>query len=633
MGRILKEGSKISEVAAAAGVSRATVSRVMNGNTKVAPDIAERVRAAADKLEYRPSTLARGLSLGRSSTVAVVLPDLSNPMFQQLLRGAMDAAHEHGYRILIAETAGRSEDERDIITEARARCDGLILVAPRLPSTELDPLLARQSPVVLVNRDTSVPEIPSLMIDHAAGMSTLVEHLASLGHRHLVYVAGPDNSLTDPPRREGIARALATRPDLVCDVITGGTSIDAGFQVADAVLASGATGVLAFNDLVAFGLLARFNEAGVSVPADISVTGFDDIELARYSTPSLTTLSVLHARMGRQAWDLVLTGMSGGAVPPPQPWFQPALEIRSSTGDAPPAGSAAPTAGPSPAMAEPRWNEADGEITLEGPSGRLARVGADDIPPVHSRRPYLHPVRTLAGRLMTSRSPVDHRHHYGVSLAVPDVNGTSYWGGRTYTVDAGSQLLDNHGRQVVTSRQASKDALISRLDWISEAGRVQLHEERTLTAAICGQDAWSLRWSSVLSPAAGAVTLSSPGAKGRVGAGYGGLFWRLPVGGHAVVLSPAGDAAHGSTSSWAGLSIENDGEWASLLLIQHGTPLPWFVRAEDYIGIGPSLAWENPRTLAAGDALSVDVTALLVDGRLDSASAARRADAVTSADR
>src|SRR5659263_165462 len=155
MDRTFKGRVTIGEVATAAGVSRATVSRVMNGRLTVAPNMAKRVRAAAEELRYRPSSVARSLSLGRTNSVAFVVPDLSNPMFQQILRGTMAAAAPHGYRMLVAESAENPEAEMEIALEARLRCDALVLVSPRMAEDALHDLLPQVRPAVLVNR--SVP--------------------------------------------------------------------------------------------------------------------------------------------------------------------------------------------------------------------------------------------------------------------------------------------------------------------------------------------------------------------------------------------------------------------------------------------------------------------------------------------
>jgi transcriptional regulator with XRE-family HTH domain len=143
----------IGDVAAAAGVSRATVSRVMNGRSTVAQDIAERVRQAAESLSYRPSTAARNLALGRTRTVALVMPDVGNPVFQQILHGVMAAADQDGYRVLVADTAENQGQEAAIALEARLRCDALVLVSPRMSDDDLARLVPDVEPVVLVNRE------------------------------------------------------------------------------------------------------------------------------------------------------------------------------------------------------------------------------------------------------------------------------------------------------------------------------------------------------------------------------------------------------------------------------------------------------------------------------------------------
>jgi LacI family transcriptional regulator len=171
----------IGDVATAAGVSRATVSRVMNGRSTVDAAIAERVRDAAAQLSYRPSNAARSLALGRTQTVALVVPDLGNPVFQQILRGVMDGAAEDGYRVLVADTVEDDQQEGAIALEARLRCDALVLVSPRIGDAELSALIADVEPVVLVNRETG-GAAPSLVVDYEDAALQVVEHLVALGH-------------------------------------------------------------------------------------------------------------------------------------------------------------------------------------------------------------------------------------------------------------------------------------------------------------------------------------------------------------------------------------------------------------------------------------------------------------------
>ncbi len=639
MARQLKSGSTIGEVARAAQVSRSTVSRVMNGQANVAPEIAARVQAAAEQLQYRPSKLARGLSLGRTNTVAVVVPDLGNPMFQQLLRGAMAAADETGYRILVAETVENPALEAEVALEARLRCDAVILAAPRMPEEELLALLPEVQPVVLLNRPAE--GVPSLTVDYARGIALLVDHLVENGHRDLAYVAGPPSSTSHHVRARALEEARARHPFLRVRTIAGGSTVDAGYWVADEVLASRATAVLAFNDLVAFGLLARLNETGVAVPGDISVTGFDDIELARFATPSLTTALVPQAEFGRRAWARLIATIEGtDPAPDAVEVIEPTLVVRSSSGPVPPARR---LGAPSPRRAgllhrklddglAADWKlEGDGAV-FEGLGVPLTRYsGGAAMPRVHSPRPHLHPIHSLSGTALTLTSPVDHRHHYGLSLTVPDVDGTTYWGGRTFLPGQGPTLLSNHGRQLSTRLSVEGSAsLLDQITWTDQNDRQQLLEERRLTGVLISEaEAWALGWHSALTAPAGA-TISSPAVNGRPGAGYGGIFWRFPFGDRTQLLTLDGateSEAHGSKSPWLVVSTLHGDAWTSVVLVQDAQePLPWFVRLSAYVGAGPSLAWDSPRVLAPGEPLNTSLVSLVVDRPLNHADATDLAD-------
>ena len=175
----------IADVAARAGVSLATVSRVMNGNSSVDQALAERVRAAAAELNYSASPLARSLVLGKTNTVAVVVPDLENPTFHGVLRGLSRAAAHAGYHVLIADSAESAREERILAVETRRRCDGLILCAPRMAEKDLRPLLDELKPVVLVNRDVGSPSTPVVAADYRTALTDLLDMLYGFGHRSL----------------------------------------------------------------------------------------------------------------------------------------------------------------------------------------------------------------------------------------------------------------------------------------------------------------------------------------------------------------------------------------------------------------------------------------------------------------
>lgn len=324
----------IRRVAEAAGVSTATVSRVMNGRATVAPALAARVRAAAEALRYEPHPVARGLAMGRTTTVSLVVPDLSNPMFQGVLRGLSRAAAACGHRLLVAESREDPVEEPLLAVEARRRTDGLVLAAPRMSDAQLRDLAPRLAPLVLLNRQLPGAGVSSLSVDHAAGVTELGRHLAGLGHRRVAYLSGPSASAADRDRRTGLSVCVGPHGLREVIEIPGGVTWEDGDAAAPAVLASGASAVIAFNDLVALGLLGNLRERGVDVPGDLSVTGFDDITFSRYATPALTTAAVPQADLGRQAWNRMWSLLQG-EEPEDDVHVRPRLVIRSSTGPAP----------------------------------------------------------------------------------------------------------------------------------------------------------------------------------------------------------------------------------------------------------------------------------------------------------
>ncbi|KNC18799.1 LacI family transcriptional regulator [Arthrobacter sp. RIT-PI-e] len=325
----------IADVAKQAGVSHATVSRVMNGNFSVAADIAERVRQAAADLKYQPNSVGRSLALGKTDTIGVVVPDLENPTFQAILRGVSRAAARDGYRVLIADSSEVSSEEAILAGEARRRCDGVILCAPRMADADLRDLAPALHPLVLINRSTPVEDTPCLSADYGQGIQDLAAHLVARGHRRLVFLAGPEPSASNRLRVRGLELFMEQHPAVELQTVPGGVSFAAGHEAVDAILASGATGVLAFNDLVAMGLLSALHERGISVPGQLSVTGFDDIPFARYTTPTLTTAAVPITELGEMAWQRMSAVLRGDEDVVLGTVIQPEVILRGSTGPAP----------------------------------------------------------------------------------------------------------------------------------------------------------------------------------------------------------------------------------------------------------------------------------------------------------
>lgn len=261
-------------------------------------------------------------------------------------------------------------------------------------------------------------------------------------------------------------------------------------------------------------------------------------------------------------------------------------------------------------------------LSLNGIDLAVHRDGTD-VEPTLSPRPYLHPVRTHRGTVVTEEYPEDHLHHLGVSVAVPDVSGTSFWGGRTFTPDRGSVLLDNHGRQEHVSWPVREtDRSVQELSWTDPEGTELLREERTTRAHDLNERAWVLEVRVRLRNVSGAdLSIGSPATNGRPGAGYGGLFWRAPLGPTPPECTGADglrgeQALHGSRSPWLALTgtTAADRQW-TLLFCQPGPRIdPWFLRAEEYPGLGPALAWEERLPLPVGKTVERTLRTAVCDG-------------------
>lgn len=323
----------IADVAKHAGVSPATVSRVMNGRFLGEPAVADRVRASARELSYSPNQRARSFALGQTNAIAFLVPDLANPSFQMLLAGLSKAAGDHGYRVMVADAAESAEDEPLLAAEIRRRCDALVLCAPRMSEETLVQATEALAPTVLIHRFSPAVSVPTLSVDSSRGIEALARHLHGLGHRRFVYVAGPEG-VANQNRLRGLADFEAFAPEVQVRHVPGGAGSEQGLAAVADVLATEATAVLAFNDLVAIGVVHGLLERGVRVPEQISVTGFDDIPFARFMAPSLTTASVPHDRLGELAWSR-MQALIQGERPDHDVVFQPRLEIRRSTAPPP----------------------------------------------------------------------------------------------------------------------------------------------------------------------------------------------------------------------------------------------------------------------------------------------------------
>ncbi|HWS36211.1 MAG TPA: PmoA family protein [Actinoplanes sp.] len=257
-----------------------------------------------------------------------------------------------------------------------------------------------------------------------------------------------------------------------------------------------------------------------------------------------------------------------------------------------------------------------------------------DLPVALAPRPYLHPVRTLGGLTVTELMPASHRHHLGVSVAVAEVDGVNFWGGRTYLPGHGPAWLDNQGTQQHTRwLRRVPDGLGHTLHWINIDGDLVLTERRDLSCRPVSDRAWALDFGFALTNVtARDLPIRSPAGHGRAGAGYGGFFWRAPQpqpGTPVRVDSTRGSAVHGRTADW--LSI-GSGDWTLVFLGATARTRAdrWFVRTRDYLGIGSALAWDAPLLIAPGETLDRRIVTVIADGRVSPEQAAAYAGVLVS---
>ncbi|WP_320415124.1 LacI family DNA-binding transcriptional regulator [Lysobacter changpingensis] len=334
----------IKDVARVAQVSVATVSRALNGHGNVAEDVRNRVFAAAQELRYTPHAAARSLSSRRTQTLGVVLPDLHGEFFSELMRGIDQVARAQRLHLLVSSYHGNPQEQGAALRAMRGRVDGLLVLSP---FAEMPPLLGEHLdsslPTVLINSQSGLDGTAVLRVDNHGGAVAMVEHLVSCGHRKIAFIAGPADNFDAHERlrgyRDALARLLPGAPEWV---VQGDFDEASGHRAGHELLAAPQRpdAVFAANDMMALGCLFAFAQAGVRVPGDIALAGFDDIPLARYVHPALTTIRVNIAELGARAARLLIaqiTPDAGGESPttPSDGVLATELIVRESSGSPP----------------------------------------------------------------------------------------------------------------------------------------------------------------------------------------------------------------------------------------------------------------------------------------------------------
>lgn len=327
----------IRDVARAANVGQATVSRVLNSSGYVKPETRERVLQAAKELGFTPNQVARSLVRKRTATVGLVIPDITNPFFPAVTRGVEDAASEAGFTVFLCNTDNDPVMEAQDVKKLRERMvDGLIFVGTTDRHDLVETLITEGVPVVITDRQLVDLDVDTVLVDNALGALAACRHLVELGHTRIAHAAGHSLTRTGRDRCAGYRMALeeAGLPYDEALVASGDFTLQSGYRVAQILLGRSPrpTAIFAANDLMAMGVLRAVFEAGLSVPDDLSVVGFDDIQLAGLVKPGLTTVRQPAYEMGRTAMNMLLERITGSAMDGGRNHtFQPELVLRGTT--------------------------------------------------------------------------------------------------------------------------------------------------------------------------------------------------------------------------------------------------------------------------------------------------------------
>ncbi|MFQ5343324.1 MAG: LacI family DNA-binding transcriptional regulator [Anaerolineae bacterium] len=326
----------IKDVAEHAGVSPTTVSHVLNETRYVSPELVTRVWEAVEDLKYQPNAVARSLRRKQTHTLGMIIPDNSNPFFAEVARGIEDLCFDLGYNVILCNSDQNRDKERtyiDLLTEKRV--DGIVFVAAGGHAKHLQSVLERGVPVVVVDRELQDIQCDRVLTDNWSGGRKATDHLIQRGHKRIACIAGPSDLTPSWERVRGYREALeaAGLPFDEQLIRRGDFRAPSGYTAMQELLAlpEPPTAVFVCNDLMAIGAMRAISEQGLGIPGDVAVVGFDDIALASYSNPPLTTMAQPRQEMGRLAAELLIKRVRDNDRPPQRQLLETRLIIRQSS--------------------------------------------------------------------------------------------------------------------------------------------------------------------------------------------------------------------------------------------------------------------------------------------------------------
>ena len=329
-GRSLKTPATIYDIARMSGVSPSTVSRALSKPGRLNAATEQRIREVAAAAGYRLNPLARALPTGRTKMLALIVSDITNPVFFELVRGTERVAAEAGYILILAESQESAEREQDAAQRLLGSVDGLILVSARSPNAAIQ-ALGEQKPLLVVNR--KLPGADSVVPDVEPGIAEALDHLSSERHVNIAFAAGPSTSWMSRLRQR-VVKKLAEERGMHVDVLGPfDPTLEGGVAAVPALLASGVTAVLAYNDLMAIGMLREATGRGMSVPRDLSIIGFDDIFGSDFTSPPMTTIRTPLGALGEVAAQRLISRLDDDGAPRSAP-IDTQFVRRGSTGPA-----------------------------------------------------------------------------------------------------------------------------------------------------------------------------------------------------------------------------------------------------------------------------------------------------------